>query len=349
METALSENHMYDALLRKDPEFEGLFFAAIKTTGIFCRPTCTARKPKRENVEYFSSSREALTHGYRPCKVCKPLQELGSVPPEIKDILHEIEKNPIDKITDYNLRERGINPSRVRRWFLKNHKMTFHAYQRMIRINSAFSNIKNGDKVIEAAFDNGYNSLSGFNYSFKKLTGINPKDSKERALLSITRLTTPLGPMFAIASDKGICLLEFTDRRMLETEFTQLQKHYKSSIIPGNHPFFEILEIQLKEYFNGVRKEFTIPLDTPGTTFQKQAWLALQTIPYGQSISYSAQAKKVGNGTAVRAIASANGNNRVAIVIPCHRVIGSDGDLKGHGGGLWRKRWLLDHEMKHSS
>jgi len=349
METALSTNRMYQALVKKDSQFEGLFFAGIKTTGIFCRPTCTARKPKKENVEYFESSRDALTNGYRPCKVCKPLESVGVIPSAIHDVLKEIESNPFEKITDYGLKQRGLNPSQVRRWFLKNHQMTFHSYQRLIRINNAFKNIKNGDKVIEAAFDQGFSSLSGFQHSFKKATGISTKESKTSNQLVTTRIPTPLGPMFAVACQEGICLLEFTDRRMLETEFKQLQNLFKSPILPGNHPHFEILKHQLEEYFLGMRKSFSVPLVTPGTPFQKQVWNSLHKIHYGQTVSYLDQAQSLGKETAVRAMASANGHNRIAIVIPCHRVIGSDGQLKGYGGGLWRKKWLIDHEKKHIS
>ncbi|NNF20748.1 MAG: bifunctional transcriptional activator/DNA repair protein Ada [Saprospiraceae bacterium] len=349
MENLLSKDQMYQALLEKDSQFEGLFFAAIKTTGIFCRPTCTARKPKKENVEYFITQREALTNGYRPCKVCKPLQKVGTIPADIKKILEEIESNPFEKITDYGIRQRGLNPSQVRRWFKKNHEMTFHTYQRLLRINNAFSNIKNGDKVIEAAFDNGFNSLSGFQYSFKKATGLNPKESKTSSQLVLTRIPTPLGPMFAVANDEGICLLEFTDRRMLETEFKKLQNHYKCSILPGNHHHFKILKTQLQEYFEGKRKKFSVPLAGIGTEFQHVAWEALHKIQYGQTVSYADQAKSIGKSSAIRAIATANGLNQIAIIIPCHRVIGADGELKGYGGGLWRKQWLIDHEKKHAS
>jgi len=340
----LSEKVMYNALLKKDREFEGQFIAGVKTTGIFCRPSCSARKPKRENVEFFHSAKEAMANGYRPCKVCKPLEKSGETPDVIRTVLNEIENNPSEKITDYGLFKRGIEPSRVRRWFLKNHGITFQSYQRQLRINNAFNNIKNGDKVIEAAYGNGYDSLSGFNHTFKKQTSINPSRSSEKNLLTYTRFTTPLGPMMAVASDKGICLFDFTDRRMLETELKQIQKHFKSSILPGKSKFFESLKKQIEEYFSGIRKTFEIPLETPGTKFQNEIWKILQTIPYGQTRSYKAQATIFGNVKAVRAVANANGDNRISIIIPCHRVIGEDGKLVGYGGGLWRKQWLLNHE-----
>ncbi|HMQ67980.1 MAG TPA: methylated-DNA--[protein]-cysteine S-methyltransferase [Ignavibacteria bacterium] len=342
----LTEDVMFKALLEKDKTFEGQFIVGVKTTGIFCRPSCTARKPKKENVEFFDSTKSAMASGYRPCKVCKPLVKSGEVPEEIKVILAEIENNPSEKITDYGLINKGIEPSRVRRWFIKNHGMTFHAYQRLLRINSAFNNIKNGDKVIEAAFENGYDSLSGFGHSFKKATSIKPKDSIVNDCLTYTRLTSPLGPMMAVASEEGICLFDFTDRRMLETELKQIQKHFRSSILPGKSKYFEPLIKQINEYFGGKRKNFDIPLVTPGTEFQNKVWKVLRTIPYGETRSYKKQAIALGNVKAVRAVANANGDNRISILIPCHRVIGEDGKLVGYGGGLWRKQWLLNLEKE---
>ncbi len=342
----LSEDIMYNALLAKDRQFEGQFIVGVKTTGIFCRPSCTARKPKKENVEFFESSKSALANGYRPCKVCKPLEMSGEIPGEIKTILQDVENNPSEKITDYSLVKKGIEPSRIRRWFLKNHGMTFQAYQRLLRINNAFNDIKNGNKVIEAAYENGYESLSGFQHTFKKATSLSPSESKVNDCLTFTRFTTPIGPMMAIANEDGICLLEFTDRRMLETELKQLQKIFKSSILPGQSKYFEPLKKQLEEYFDGKRKNFDIPLVTPGTQFQNNVWKILQTIPYGETRSYKAQSIALGNVKAVRAVANANGFNRIAIIIPCHRVIGENGKLVGYGGGLWRKQWLLNLESK---
>lgn len=335
---------MYEALVNKDSQFEGLFYAAVKTTGIFCRSTCTARKPRRENVEFFETTREALTHGYRPCKVCRPLEKAGVLPTGIKSVMEELHANPDLKLTDYMLVKKGIDPATTRRWFLKNHGITFQAYQRLTRINKAMTHIRNGDKVIEAAFENGYESLSGFQHSFKKATNHSPLQSKKVTQLTATRISTPLGPMLTVATDDGICLLEFTDRRMLETELKQLQSIYKTSILPGTSTYFTLVEKQLEEYFDGKRKAFDIPLVSPGTSFQQKVWKELQQIPYGTTRSYKQQAIAIGNPNAVRAVAKANGYNRLCIVVPCHRVIGDDGHLTGYGGGIWRKKWLLDHE-----
>lgn len=344
----LSENVMYEALLSKNSQFEGLFYAAVKTTGIFCRSTCTARKPKKENVEFFETTREALINGYRPCKVCRPLEKTGVFPNGIKAVLDELTENPDLRLTDYSLYKRGIDPNTARRWFLKHHGITFQAYQRLSRINNAMTHIRNGDKVIEAAFENGYESLSGFQHSFKKAVNHSPIESKKLHQLTATRISTPLGPMLVIANDEGIVLLEFTDRRMLETEIRQLQSMFKAPILPGKSTYFQLVENQMAEYFDGNRKSFQLPLVIRGTEFQKSVWKILQDIPYGTTRSYRQQAIALGNPAAIRAVARANGYNRLCIVIPCHRVIGDDGHLTGYGGGIWRKKWLLDHEAKHS-
>ncbi|MBI5402093.1 MAG: bifunctional transcriptional activator/DNA repair protein Ada [Ignavibacteriae bacterium] len=342
----LTERIMYNALLKKDSSFEGIFFVAVKTTGIFCRPTCTARKPKKENVEFFDTSKDAILHGYRPCKVCTPLEKSGSMPDYIKKLIKEINDKPGIKIKDWHLRERGFEPNKIRRWFKKNHNMTFQSYQRMMRLNNAFTKIQSGGKVTDAAFDSGYESLSGFNDSFKTTVGKSPTKSMDKKVINITRMETPVGPMYACGTEKGICLFDFTDRRMLETEFKELSKYLNAVILPGDNKFFSLLKKEVGEYFEGKRKSFTVPLDAPGTEFQKGVWEELKKIPYGETISYKTQAERLKNPKGVRAVANANGHNRISILIPCHRVIGENGTLTGYGGGLWRKKWLLDFEKK---
>lgn len=344
----LSEEIMYSAILEKNPEFEGVFYTAVKTTGIFCRPTCTARKPKRENVEFLKSTKEAILKGYRPCKICKPLESQQATPLYIREILREISENPARKLKDYDLVKRGVEPNKVRRWFLKRHGITFHAYQRMFRINTAFKRIQKGETVTSAAFDAGFESLSGFNDSFKSIFGVSPKNSKEKRIIDLKRIETPLGTMYACAVKEGVCLLEFTDRKMLETELKTLAKTLNASILQGQNEHFGILEEQLSAYFSGSLREFTVPLYTPGSAFQQLVWKALRDIPYGQVKSYKDQAMAVNKPEAVRAVASANGMNRISILIPCHRVIGADGKLTGYGGGIWRKKWLLDFESQNT-
>lgn len=348
MSEKLSFQEKYNALIRKDPSYEGAFVVAVKTTGIFCRSTCNARKPKPDNVEFYDSPKEAMLNGYRPCKVCRPLEMNGEAPDYIKKILEELNLNPHKKIKDFELRTRGIDPAQIRRWFKKHHNLTFHAYQRMMRINNAFGEINKGEKITEAAFEIGYDSLSGFNHSFQNIFGNPPSKTKDKNVINIIRFTTQLGPMFAAATQKGICLLEFTDRRMLETEFKDLQKIFNAVILPGTNEHLELLQKELSEYFEGKRQCFTVALDIAGTDFQKAVWNELLKIPYGETVSYKSQAIKLNRPNAVRAAANANGQNRVAIVIPCHRVIGENGNLTGYGGGLSRKRWLLDLEKRNS-
>ena len=335
---------MYQALLNKDSQFEGVFFVGVKTTGIFCRPTCYARKPKQENVEFFSSIRQALAHGYRPCKRCRPLNLAGEPPEWLRPLLDEIEAAPLKRIKDFDLRQRGLEPERVRRWFKTHHGMTFQAYLRAIRINHAFGRIQVGETVTENAFGAGYQSLSGFSDSFKKLTGISPNQSAKSRIIHITRILTPLGPMMAGAAEDGICLLEFSDRRMLETQFLRLKKWFEAELVPGSSPYFEPLNQQIQAYFKGELRKFDVPLSAPGTDFQKQVWQALLAIPYGETCSYKQLAAQIQRPTAIRAVARANGDNRLAILIPCHRVIGDNGHLTGYGGGLWRKQYLLELE-----
>ena len=157
-------------------------------------------------------------------------------------------------------------------------------------------------------------------------------------------IETPLGTMLAGAIEQGICLLEFTDRKNLETELATLSKQLEFIEAKDSNKHFKLLKLQLAEYFAGKRKEFSIPIFTPGTEFQQLVWKTLQTISYGTTTSYKKQATALENPGAIRAIAHANGMNRIAILIPCHRVIGSDGQLTGYAGGLWRKKWLLDFE-----
>ena len=342
--STLTFQEKFDVIGTQDPSYEGLFITGVKTTGIFCRPSCRARKPNIENVVFFDSAKSALQHGFRPCKICKPMEQLAETPGYIQSLIGELHKNPYSRIKDSDLVERGLEPNHIRRWFKTHHQMTFQAYQRMLRINLAYQKIESGKSVLDSALESGYDSLSGFNESYRAIFGEPPTSPGKKDLIHITRFSTEIGPMFAGASSQGICLLEFTDRRMLETEFRDLRKRLNAVILPGENPHLKQVERELEEYFQGKRKEFSVPLHTPGTEFQQSVWNGLKKIPYGQTRSYKEQAINLGKTKAVRAVASANGHNRVAIIIPCHRVIGSDGKLVGYGGGLHRKKWLLDHE-----
>ena len=340
----LSADIMYQASFDKNPDFEGVFWMGVKTTGIFCRPTCTARKPKPENVEFFRSAKEAILKGYRPCKVCKPLENPDETPEYIQKILEELREDPSLKFRDSDLVERGVEPATVRRWFQKNHGLTFHAFQRMFRLNTAFKKIQQGENIMETAYDSGFESLSGFNESFKSIFGVSPKNLKDQRIIDLKRIETPIGTMYAAAVEEGICMLEFTDRKILETECKDLAKSLNATIVQGENPHFKTLEKELSEYFEGNRKNFTVPLSPVGTDFQKSVWQVLMKIPYGETWNYKKQSEVLGDVKKVRAVANANGMNKISILIPCHRVIGSNGTLTGYGGGIWRKQKLLELE-----
>ncbi|MRM83098.1 bifunctional transcriptional activator/DNA repair enzyme AdaA [Riemerella anatipestifer] len=339
----------YRALLERNPSFVGIFFVGVKTTSVFCIATCRARKPKKENVEFFTTFKDALDNGYRPCKVCKPTENANEAPEQVQTAIQLVKENPKSKITDYQLRQMNISPEIVRRWFNKNYGMTFQSYQRMYRINVAFQELKHGKNTTETAFDSGYESLSGFGYTFKKIMGDSPTNSTTKNVILISRFTTPLGPMFVCATENGVCLLEFVDRRMLETEFKDLQKRLNANIIAGENEHIKQAKKEIAEYFKGTRKTFEVELETPGTDFQNLVWNYLQKIEYGKTLTYQQQAENINKPKAIRAVASANGFNRISIIIPCHRVIGKDGKLIGYGGGLERKKWLLEHEQKNAS
>lgn len=348
MTKKLSFNQKYKALVEKDSTYEGSFIACVITTGIFCRPTCRARKPKKENVEFVRTTQDALRKGYRPCKVCSPLSPLMDPPDWLKPLLKKVENSQSKRFSDQDIREEGIDPNRVRRWFKQNHNITFQSYLRSLRLGQAFGFLTEGGKVIDTAFDSGYESLSGFSTAFKQLTGKSPNKAKSGEIIETYQLSTPLGPMIAASYKSEICLLEFTDRRMLERELIFLQKRTNSPIITSESKVIKKLKKQLKEYFSGKRQEFDLPLYTPGSEFQNDVWNQLQEIPYGETRSYKEQAQAIGRPKAVRAVARANGENKIAIVIPCHRVIGSDGSLTGYAGGIERKKRLLELERKNT-
>jgi AraC family transcriptional regulator, regulatory protein of adaptative response / methylated-DNA-[protein]-cysteine methyltransferase len=340
-----STEEMYDALVHRDASYEGQFIVGVRTTGIFCRPTCPARKPARKNVEFFSQASEALFAGYRPCKRCRPMEPAGEVPTWLRGLLQTLETDPGRRWRDADLRALDLEPSRVRRWFKAHHGMTFHAYQRARRLGLALGQLSLGDDLLHTAYRNGFESLSGFNDAVRKIAGDSPGRLREAAVVRLTRISTPLGPMVVGVTEQALCLLEFADRRMLETQLKRIQKSMAAVIVPGETEITQQAAAQLSEYFAGQRQEFSVPLVAPGTEFQQTVWTELQTIPYGQTRSYGEQALRIGRAKAVRAVAKANGDNRISIMIPCHRVIGADGSLTGYGGGLWRKRWLLELEQ----
>ena len=340
-----TESVMMRAFMRGDAAFDGIFITAVRTTGIFCRPTCTAKKPRPENVRFYGTPREALLSGFRPCKRCRPLEAPGDTPGWLRPLLLALEKDPTQRWRDSDLRARDLSPERVRRWFQTHHGMTFHAYSRARRLGSALGQVQGGSQVTRAAFESGYGSLSGFQEAFQRYFGASPTAVEGSSVIRVDRLATPLGPMLVGATDTDLCLLEFVDRRMLPTQVERLRRRLGAVFVPDRNDIIEQTELEIGEYFDGRRRDFTVPTVTPGTEFQEAVWSALTHIPYGQTVSYGDLAAQVGRPAAVRAVGTTNGLNALAIIVPCHRVIGGDGKLVGYGGGLWRKKRMLELEI----
>jgi AraC family transcriptional regulator of adaptative response/methylated-DNA-[protein]-cysteine methyltransferase len=297
-------------------------------------------------VEYFADSQAALAAGYRPCKRCRPLEQ-DEQPQWALDLMAAVESDPAARITDGELRQRGLDPASVRRYFLRQYGMTFQAFTRARRLAGALHQIREGAALDTAVFKSGYDSHSGFRDAFTRTFGSPPGAGRKRACVLLSWIRSPLGPLVAGATAEGVCLLEFTDRRMLEAQFAAVRKLFAAPAVPGSNEHLEQLEDELARYFAGSLSRFSVPLVYPGTAFQQQVWQQLLDIPYGETRTYEQIAAKVGTPAAVRAVGRTNGLNRIAIVIPCHRVIGKGGQLVGYGGGLRRKQFLLDLEQKH--
>lgn len=338
-----TQDEMMQAFLAGDAAYDGVFVTAVRTTRIFCRASCTARKPKAENVEFYPTPAEAAAAGYRPCKRCKPLEMPGQEPDWLAPLLERMDAEPTRRFTDDDLRAEGVHPDRVRRWFKTTHGTTFHAFARARRLGLASQRVQQGEGVARVAFDHGYESLSGFNAAFRELLGASPT-GVPRVPLVVQRLSTPLGPMVAAASDEALYLVEFGDPERLEPQVRKLGQRVQATLVPGTNEILAQIESELVAYFAGELERFTVPVALIGTNFQVAVWEQLQQIPYGATWSYGQLAHAIDRPKAVRAVGRTNGDNRLAIIVPCHRVIGADGSPTGYGGGVWRKQRLLELE-----
>jgi AraC family transcriptional regulator of adaptative response/methylated-DNA-[protein]-cysteine methyltransferase len=344
-----SRQEMERAFLGSDATYDGIFVTAVRTTGIFCRPSCRARKPLAGNVEFFATVREALFAGYRPCRRCDPMAPADAAPAWLTPLLKMIDEEPNRRLRDRDLHGFGVDPARARRYFLEHYGMTFHAYCRGRRLAGALRQLRSGQPLDDVALGTGWESHSGFRDAFARTFGAPPGRSEQASCVMTAAIDTPLGPMIAGATNEGLCLLEFTDRRMLEAQLTKLRALLKQPLVPGDHAYLRQAREELARYFAGTLQAFTVPLVYRGTAFEARVWRELVRIPYGETISYAELATRAGTTGGQRAVGRANGMNRIAIVIPCHRVVNSNGQLGGYGGGLWRKHWLLALEQRTKS
>ena len=325
-----------------DPE--AIVFSADTLSGVFCRPGCPLSSAER----FYASARDALAAGFKPCHDCKPLNAGESDPAWLEVLMTMVESDPARRWHDFDLKSLDLDPGIVRRWFINHHGMTFHAFTRLRRLGQALKQMQHGAPVNAAILDQGYQSESDYREAFTQVFGNPPTAVDREGSIWINRVATPLGSMVMGVSDQGLCLLEFAERRMLDTQLKRLRDKLGRVFLPGDHPLMPSVKSQLDAYFDGGLQSFTIPVHISGTGFQESVWQALLEIPYGETRSYSEIAVQIGQPDAMRAVGRANGDNRVAIVVPCHRVVGAHGELTGYGGGLWRKEYLLSLEQSRS-
>lgn len=338
---------LYQALLDRDASFDGQAFVCVSSTGVFCRLTCPARKPKRENCTFFGTVGECIEAGYRPCKRCHPLQPMALADPAIATLLAALDERPDYRWRESDIIRMGFDLSTVRRSFKRQFGMTFLEMARQRRLRDGFETIADGGAVIEGQLVAGFGSASAFRAAFLKLMGRAPGNLSADPFLFADWIPTPLGDMISVACKSQLHLLEFFDRKALPKELGRLNSRAKGRLGIGRTAPSEQIKDELKAFFDGSSSEFQTPLAYHGSDFTGAVWDELRQIPPGETRSYSAIAASIGRPTAVRAVARANGANQIALVIPCHRVIGADGSLTGYGGGLWRKQKLLEIERQY--
>ena len=338
---------LYRALLARDPAFEGRALVGVTTTGIFCRLTCPARKPKPENCRWFDAPAAALGAGFRPCRRCHPLGAEAAGDPMVAPLLAELRADPGRRWTEADVVRAGYDPSTVRRAFRRHFGMTFLDLARQMRVREGVAALASGEPVIQAQLDAGFDSASGFRDAFARLFGHPPQALRSDAPgLSADWIDTPMGGMIAVADARSLHLLEFVGRKGLPAELKRLSKGAGGRIGLGRTAVIDQVEAELARFFAGEPGGFSVPLTFHGTPFQRRVWEELRRIRPGETMSYGALALRLGQPTATRAVARANGANQIAIVVPCHRVIGADGSLTGYAGGLWRKQALIEVERK---
>ncbi|MGH1464712.1 MAG: bifunctional transcriptional activator/DNA repair enzyme AdaA [Cognatishimia sp.] len=335
---------LYAALCSRDDSYEGRAWVGVSSTGIFCRLSCPARNPKPENCQFFDTVGACIEAGFRACKRCHPLAPMAQADPVIKQLLDALEARPAYRWGEADMARMGLDASTVRRAFKRHFGMTFLEMARQRRLREGFTTLANGGPVIAAQLDAGFDSPSAFRTAFGKLLGQSPGSFANDALLRADIIDTPLGAMVAVCDQHALHLLEFMDRKALPGSLKKLQSFAKGSLGFGRFDITAQVEDQLKAFFSGDRACFDLPLAYHGTDFTKDVWHALQQIPAGETRSYSDMAGAIGRPASVRAVARANGANQIALIIPCHRVIGADGSLTGYGGGLWRKQRLIELE-----
>lgn len=332
------DSERWNAVLASDKRYDGIFFYGVKSTGIFCRPSCASKPPRRENIVFFNNREDAERAGFRPCKRCRP--DLNTYNPAV--ILADEAKAIIDctfaerAALKEKLDALGITRRHLSELFEKQFDMSPEQYIAQIRFQRAKELLNAGYRVIDVAFEVGMESSASFATFFKKQAGISPTEYilQKEAERPRCFCETPVGVLRIEENKFGITSIQFTDEKA------------ESALPSGTGIYLKDATSQLSEYFTKKRNTFDIPLSITGSEFQKKVWSALRTIPYGETRSYQQVAEAVGNRDAARAVGMANNRNPIAIVIPCHRVVGKNGTLVGYAGGIERKQFLLELEAE---
>jgi AraC family transcriptional regulator of adaptative response/methylated-DNA-[protein]-cysteine methyltransferase len=326
--------------MRRDRSWDGRVIGAVKTTGIYCKPSCPAKRPKREHVEFFASGEEARAAGYRSCMRCKP-DEVGrdrdAVAKAVKLIEQAEEAPSLAEIAEAV----GYAPHHFQRIFKRDLGISPAEYARGLRNRRAQDALKQNGRVTDAVYDAGYSGPSGFYSDAKERLGMTPsawRDGGRGETIRWTHFDSPLGQMLIAATSRGICRLTFDD-----SEASLRRLFPNANIVKDDGGLKELVEGALAAIEQPLAMP-DLPIDVAGTAFQEAVWRELRKIPAGETRSYAEIAAAIGHPKAVRAVGSANGDNHVCVLIPCHRVIRSDGSLGGYGGGIERKKQLLAAE-----
>jgi AraC family transcriptional regulator of adaptative response/methylated-DNA-[protein]-cysteine methyltransferase len=336
----LDADTAWAAFMRRDRSWDGRIIGAVKTTGIYCKPSCPAKRPKREHVEFFASGDDARAAGYRPCLRCRP-DEVGrdreAIAKAVKLIERAEEPLTLEQLSDAV----GYAPHHFQRLFKRDLGVSPAEYARGLRNRRAQAALKENGRVTDAIYDAGYSSPSGFYSDAKERMGMTPsawRDGGRGETIRWTTFDSPLGPMLIAATSKGICRLTFND-----SEASLKRLFPNATIVRDEGGMRELVEGALTAMKHPEAAP-DLPIDVAGTAFQEAVWRELRKIPLGETRSYAEIAAAIGQPKAVRAVGTANGDNHVSVLIPCHRVIRSDGSLGGYGGGLENKKKLLAAE-----